>query len=45
MTEQKIINCIMEAYIKVMGEDKWDALSAEQQHDVIMKIVKDMLNA
>lgn len=45
MTEQKIINSIVEAYIKVMGQSKWDSLSEQQQHDTIMTIVKDMLKA
>jgi hypothetical protein len=45
MTEQKIINSIVEAYIKVMGQSKWDGLSDQQKHDVIMMIVNDMLKA
>ena len=43
MTEQKIINSIVEAYIKVMGQSKWNSLSDQQKHDAIMTIVKDML--
>lgn len=45
MTEQKLINSIVEAYIKVMGQSKWDSLNDQQKHDVVMTIVKDMLQA
>lgn len=45
MTEQKLINSIVEAYIKVMGQSKWDSLNDQQKHDVIMTIVKDALKA
>lgn len=41
----KLVNAIIESYIKVMGEAKWNSLSAEQQHDAIMIIVKDMNKA
>lgn len=37
-----IVDCIMRAYIAVLGEDKWYSLSGNQQHDVIMCIVKDL---
>lgn len=43
MTEQKIINSIVKAYIQVMGESKWNSLTEKQQHDVIMTIVKNMI--
>ena len=45
MTEQKLVDCIVEAYIRVMGEEKWNGLTEQQQHDVIMAIVKDGLKA
>lgn len=45
MTEQTIIDSIVEAYIKVMGQSKWDSLSDQQKHDMIMTIVKDLLKA
>lgn len=45
MTEQKLINSIVEAYIKVMGQSKWDSLNDQQKHDVVMTIVKDALKA
>ncbi len=35
---------IIEACIKALGRETWDSLTGEQQHDVIMGIVKDLLN-
>lgn len=43
MTEQTVVACIIEAYILIMGRQKWDSLTAQEQHDVIMMIVRDML--
>lgn len=43
MTEQKIIESIIKSYISVYGESKWNGLTAEEQHEVIMTIVKDLL--
>lgn len=43
MSEKKIIESIIEAYVTVNGAAKWNSLSAAQQHDVIMTIVKDLL--
>ena len=40
----KLVNMAIEAYIKVYGAEKWDSLTAQEQHDVIMTAVK-MLNA
>lgn len=39
---EKIVNMIIEAYINVMGVDKWNALSESKQHDVIMKLASDL---
>lgn len=39
--EKKIVDMIIEAYVKIEGDEKWNSLSAKQQHDVIMTIVKD----
>ena len=39
----KIVEMIIEAYIMVMGLEKWNSLTEQQQHDVIMIIVKDAL--
>ena len=43
--ESKIVSMMIDAYIKVMGVDKWNSLTAQQQHDVVMILVKDMLQA
>lgn len=40
----KMIDMIKEAYIKVMGEDKWNSLSDEQKHDAVMIIARDLNN-
>ena len=40
-----IIEAAQKAYIKVMGVDKWNGLTAQQQHDAVMILVKDMLQA
>ena len=45
MTEQRIVNSIVETYIKVYGQSKWDSLSDKQKHDMIMMTVKDILKA
>lgn len=39
--EKMIVNAVIESYISVMGAAKWNSMTAEQQHDVIMTIVKD----
>lgn len=41
---EKIVNMMIEAYVEVMGDDKWNSLTADQQHDVIMTMVTDTLN-
>ena len=45
MTNTEIINMTIDAYIRIMGEDKWNSLTANQQHDAIMIMVADMLKA
>ena len=40
----EIVNQIIEAYIKVMGKEKWNSLTAEEQHTVIMTIATDLYN-
>lgn len=42
-TQDQIVGAVIAAYIKVYGEAKWDSLTADQQHTVIMTIVKDWL--
>ena len=39
-----MIDMIIKSYITVMGEEKWNSLTDEQKHDVIMTIAKDALN-
>lgn len=41
----KVVNMVIDAYISVMGEDKWNSLTEQQQHDVIMILIKDMIKA
>lgn len=40
----EMVELIREAYIRVMGVDKWDSLTDEQKHDAVMTIAKDVLN-
>jgi len=42
---ENIINMIKESYINVMGQEKWNSLTDQEKHDVVMILVKDMLNA
>lgn len=39
--ENRIIEMIKEAYINVMGVEKWNGLTDKDKHDVIMTITKD----
>lgn len=41
--EQKLVDMIISAYASVMGYDKWNSLSADEQHDVIIKIMEDAI--
>lgn len=43
--EEQIISAIEAAYIQVMGADKWNALTDQQKHDVVMILVKDLAEA
>ena len=43
--EEKIISAAIDAYIAIMGREKWDALTAQEQHDAIMILVSDMNTA
>lgn len=44
MNTDKMIDMIVKSYITVMGEEKWNSLSDEQKHDVVMTIATDALN-
>lgn len=41
----KMIDMIRDAYISVMGIEKWESLTDREKHDVIMIIAKDFSNA
>ena len=45
MEAMTVIEMIKTAYIKVMGEAKWESLTPEEKHDVIMQLAKDMNKA
>lgn len=40
-----IVDRIIDALIGVYGEKKWKSFSAQQQHDMIMTVVRDAWNA
>lgn len=40
-----IVLAVINAYIEVMGRDAWNARTAEEQHDIIMTLVRDALKA
>ena len=39
---EKMVGMIVEAYIEVYGIEKWNGLTADQQHDAIMFIARDI---
>ena len=41
---QKVVKAIITAYINVYGVEKWNSLTDDQKHDVIMTIAKDVAN-
>ena len=42
---EMVLDSVKEAYIKVMGKDKWNAMTDAQKHDATMILVKGMLKA
>lgn len=36
---------IIRAYISVLGREKWDSLTADEQHTVVMTVAKNMEEA
>lgn len=40
---EQMVEMIKKSYIQVMGIEKWNSLSDEEKHDVIMIICKDAL--
>lgn len=45
MTIEGIINAAEEAYVSVMGREKWDGLSSQEKHDVVMALCTGLLKA
>lgn len=41
----KVIQMIIDSYIKVMGSEKWNSLTGAEQRLVIVTIAKDMTEA
>ena len=42
---EKTISMIIEAYVSVMGVEKWNGLSGEEQRLVIVTIASDLSSA
>ena len=49
MTNEKFFEMFIEnaknAYIEIMGEEKWISLTAKEKHDAVMFLAKDMAKA
>ena len=49
MTNEKFFEMFIEnarnAYIEVMGEEKWISLTDKEKHDAVMFLAKDMAKA
>lgn len=41
----KMVEMMKAAYIEIMGVEKWNSLTEEEQHDAIMFMVKDATKA
>jgi len=39
---EKMVDIIVKAYVEVYGIEKWNSLTADQQHDAIMFIARDI---
>lgn len=42
---EKTVNMMIEAYVKVMGIEKWNSLTGEQQRTVIMTMANELNKA
>ena len=42
---KEMVNMIANAYIEIMGIEKWNALTEEQKHDVVMIMAQDAMKA
>ena len=40
----KVVEMIAKSYVEVFGIEKWNNLTEQEQHDVIMAVAKDALN-
>lgn len=45
MTNEKVVDMIIDAIVTVIGNEAWNAMSADEQHDAIMKMVNDLYRA
>ena len=41
MTNRDLVEMIIEAIITTSGKERWEAMTAEEQSDAIMQIVRD----
>lgn len=41
---RKIMTTAMNAYISVMGLEKWNSLTEQEQHDAVMILIRDLAN-
>lgn len=39
---EMFIECAKNAYIKIMGKEKWNSLTDKEKHDAIMMLAKGM---
>lgn len=42
---REIVLAVINAYIEVMGRDAWNEKNPQEQHDIIMTLVRDALKA
>lgn len=42
---EKTVNMMIEAYVRVMGIEKWNSLTGEQQRTVIMTMANELNKA
>lgn len=41
---KKMVDMIAAGYVQIMGLDKWNSLTAKEQHDVVMILAADFNN-
>ena len=42
---RKYMTIAMNAYIQIMGLEKWNSLTEQEQHDAVMILLKDINNS